>query len=184
VARPDAEAAETAPQGAPTAPAGTEEATPGPTNAAAPDTAQPGANKGATRKARQPRERDPRMPPVGTVLQKTDRHGNVRCECTVEADGIRYADKLYRSLSGAAMAAARDLGLKNKTFNGWVFWGVTEVARQAGDPIEALGRTWHRYHERATALAKTTDAEARARVAEAIQSHVAALTGLAAEVTA
>ena len=117
------------------------------------------------------------------MLQKRDRHGNVRCECTVEADGIRYSDKLYRSLSGAAMAAARDLCLKNKTFNGWTFWGVVKVARQPGDPIVSLTRAWERYQVRANALAKTTDAEARARIAETIRAHVTALTSLAAEVT-
>ena len=39
-----------------------------------------------------PREqaRDPRLPAPGTVIQKRDRQGTVRCECTVEADGIRY----------------------------------------------------------------------------------------------
>ena len=58
---------------------------------------------------------DPRLPAPGTVLEKRDRHGAVRCECTVEEGGIRYAGKVYRSLSSAAMAAAKDLGLNNKT---------------------------------------------------------------------
>jgi hypothetical protein len=151
-------------------------------------TPAPSAEAAATAPPREPapqRGRDPRTPPVGTVLQKRDRHGAVRCECTVEADGIRYADKLYGSLSGAAMAAARNLGLTNKTFNGWVFWGVTKVARPAGDPVEALTRAWDRYRERAAALAKTTtDAAARAKIAEAIEGHVATLTSLAADVTA
>jgi hypothetical protein len=66
---------------------------------------------------------DPRMPPSGTVLQKLDRHGTVRCECTIEEGGFRYAGELYRSLSAAAMAAAKDLGLANKTQNGWSYWG-------------------------------------------------------------
>src|SRR4051794_8463426 len=51
---------------------------------------------------------DPRMPAPGTVIQKKDRYGIVRCECTVEEGGIRYAATLYRSLSAAAMAAAKD----------------------------------------------------------------------------
>gem|GEM_PF-2678366 len=58
---------------------------------------------------------DPRLPESGTVLQKRDRHGAVRCECTIEESGIRYAGKVYRSLSSAAMAAAKDLALNNKT---------------------------------------------------------------------
>ena len=137
----------------------------------------------AAKAERPPRETDPRMPPLGTVLQKRDRHGNVRCECTVEADGIRYAGTLHRSLSGAAMAAARNLGLTNKTQNGWVFWGVTKVPRPAGDPLESLARAWERYRERAAAAAKI-DGELRVRAAETIQAHVVAFTGLAAEVTA
>jgi hypothetical protein len=76
----------------------------------------------------QPRERDPRLPPPGTVLQRCDRHGNVRCECTVEQDGIRYAGKLYKSLSAAAIAATKDMGLKSKTQNGRTFWGVATPA--------------------------------------------------------
>jgi uncharacterized membrane protein len=58
-----------------------------------------------------PHAPDARLPAPGTLLQKRDRHGAVRCECTVEADGIRYAGKIYKSLSAAAMAAAKDLGL-------------------------------------------------------------------------
>ena len=64
-------------------------------------------------------EADPRLPAVGTVIQKRDRHGVVRCECTVEKDRIRYGRTPYRSISSAALAAARDLGLKNKTQNLW-----------------------------------------------------------------
>ena len=59
-----------------------------------------------------------RLPPPGTVIQKLDRYGAIRCECAVEEAGIRYHGNLYRSLSGAAMAAAKDLGLTNKTQTG------------------------------------------------------------------
>ena len=72
---------------------------------------------------------DPRLPAVGTVIQKRDRHGVIRCECTVEEDGIRYAGTLYRSISSAALAAARDLGLRNKSENGYVFWGLVKLHR-------------------------------------------------------
>jgi hypothetical protein len=48
-----------------------------------------------------PHTPDPRLPAPGTLLQKRDRHGAVRCECTVEDGGIRYAGKVYRSLSAA-----------------------------------------------------------------------------------
>ena len=82
---------------------------------------------------------DPRLPALGTMLQKRDRHGAVRCECTVEDGGIRYAGKVYRSLSAAAMAAAKDLGLTNKTQNGFTFWGLSKPPRRPSDPLVALG---------------------------------------------
>ena len=40
---------------------------------------------GAPAAARTP---DPRLPPPGTVIQKRDRHGAVRCECKVEENGV------------------------------------------------------------------------------------------------
>ena len=123
------------------------------------------------------RARDPRLPPPGTVLQKKNRHGAVRCECMVEEDGIRYNGNLHRSLSAAAMAAAKDLGLANKTQNGWNFWGLTKPARHAGDPLDALDRAWERYRARADsaiASAKTND-DVRARVKAAIARQAGAL---------
>jgi hypothetical protein len=68
------------------------------------------------------RARDERLPPVGTILVKRDRDGRPRCECTVEEGGVRYAGKVHGSLSGAASAAAADLGIKGRV-NGFVFWG-------------------------------------------------------------
>jgi hypothetical protein len=81
-----------------------------------------------------PRERDERLPPVGTVLRRVDRHGNVRCECTIEEGGIRYNGTLYKSLSAAAIAATKDMGLKSKTMNGWSFWGHRPLAAGRLDP--------------------------------------------------
>lgn len=67
------------------------------------------------------------------VLQHiVDRHGSVRCECTVEDGGVRYAGKVYRSLSAAAMAAAKDLGLTNRTQNLWC--GPSYVAHGPSEP--------------------------------------------------
>jgi hypothetical protein len=63
-----------------------------------------------------------------------------------------------------------------------VFWGVTQVARRAGDPVESLDRAWERYRGRAEAAARAADEEQRAKAARAIRGHVAALTSLAAEV--
>jgi hypothetical protein len=138
------------------------------------ETAAARATASAPKDAEQaPRESDARLPPPGTVLRKLARDGSVRCECTVEeAGGIRYKDTLYRSLSAAAMAAAKDLGLTNKTQNGWVFWGVTKAARPAGDPLEALGRAWERYRERATSVVGSVKDDDRARVLELIDQHV------------
>ena len=127
----------------------------------------------------QPQTPDPRLPAPGTLLQKRDRHGAVRCACTVEADGIRYAGKVYKSLSAAAMAAAKDLGLTNKTQNGFVFWGLSKPPRKAGDPLVALERAWERYHGNVAALVKErfTD-ENRAAVLSTIKKHVQAIESL------
>jgi len=135
--------------------------------------------KTATAAPAAPRTPDPRLPAPGTLLQKRDRHGAVRCECTVEADGIRYAGKVYRSLSAAAMAAAKDLGLTNRTQNGFVFWGLSKPPRKAGDPLVALERAWERYHGNVATLVKerVTD-ENRAAVLSTIQKHVQAIESL------
>lgn len=122
---------------------------------------------------------DTRLPAPGTLLQKRDRHGAVRCECTVEEGGIRYAGKVYRSLSSAAMAAAKDLGLNNKTQNGFTFWGLSKPPRRPSDPLEALERAWERYHGNVTALVKdgVTD-ENRAKVLTTIKKHVQTIESL------
>jgi hypothetical protein len=116
-----------------------------------------------------------RLPPIGTTLQKRDRYGTLRCECTITADGIRYDGQMYKSLSAAAMAAAGDLGLKNKTQNGFTFWGLTKPNRP-GDPIEALERSWLRYKAHATSA--LAGAEGREAALRAIGSHAQALESL------
>jgi hypothetical protein len=68
-----------------------------------------------------------RLPAVGTVIAKRDRHGKVRCKCRVVKEGIRYNGTVYRSLSAAALAAAHDLGLESATQNGYVFWALNEA---------------------------------------------------------
>lgn len=73
-------------------------------------------------------ERDPRLPAIGTVIRKLDRHGKVRCKCRVVRDGIQYKGRVYRSLSGSAVAAATDLGLESPTQNGYVFWDLQPTA--------------------------------------------------------
>lgn len=150
--------------------------------AAAQDTA-PAAPKPATPATKPapiaPQTPDPRVPAPGTLLQKRDRHGAVRCECTVEADGIRYAGKVFKSLSATAMAAAKDLGLTNKTQNGFVFWGLSKPPRQPSDPLVAIERAWERYHGNVEALVKdgVTD-ENRAKVLTTIKKHVQTIESL------
>jgi hypothetical protein len=122
----------------------------------------PAAEKKATQQDQPPESRgtapspasDPRLPAVGSVIQKRDRHGAIRCECTVEEGGIRYAGTLYRSISSAALAAAKDLGLRNKSENGYVFWGLVKLHRPGTDPVAAFERAWERYQERAEALVR------------------------------
>jgi hypothetical protein len=164
-AKKDAQPATPAQQTKPTA---AENATPSKPAAAAPSA---------------PHMPDPRLPAPGTLLQKRDRHGAVRCECTVEADGVRYAGKVYKSLSAAAMAAAKDLGLTNKTQNGFVFWGLSKPPRKPGDPLVALERAWERYEGQVLALLKggVTD-DNRVQVAATIAEHMQAIEGLRAKV--
>lgn len=128
--------------------------------------------------AAQPREPDPRLPPVGTVIEKRDRAGKVRCTCTIEEGGIRYKGTLYKSLSGAALAAAKDLGLTNRSANGWVFWGITKVARPVGDALATLTRAWERYRERGSAVVAAVKDDDRGRVRDLLGEHAEALESL------
>jgi len=121
---------------------------------------------------------DPRLPAPGTVLKKLDRHEAVRCECTIEAEGIRYAGTLYRSISAAAMAAAKDLGLANKTQNGFTFWGITKPNRPPADPLQALERVWERYQGQVETIAKGATDESRDLIATAIGKHAKAIESL------
>ncbi len=114
--------------------------------------------------------RDPRLPEPGTVLRKVDRQGNLRCECTVEADGIRYAGKLYRSLSAAATAAAADLEVKGAQ-NGYVFWGLSRPARAGEDPLTRLQKSWARYEACARSVVATAPAERKPELFAAIERH-------------
>jgi hypothetical protein len=122
---------------------------------------------------------DPRLPAVGTVIQKRDRHGAIRCECTVEEGGIRYAGTLYRSISSAALAAAKDLGLRNKSENGYVFWGLVKLHRPGTDPVAAFKGAWERYLERAEALVRIgITEESREEVAAEVGKHAAMIAKL------
>jgi len=123
------------------------------------------------------------MPPPGTVIKKLDRYGNVRCECTVEEGGIRYEGTLYKSFSAAAMAAAKRIGLTNKTQNGWTFWGLTKPARPSSDPLETLPRAWERYRGSVTAAVKDgVNDENRDKVRIELETHSQELEALREQV--
>lgn len=64
----------------------------------------------------------------------------------------------------------------------WVFWGITKVARPAGDPLATLTRAWERYHERAAAVVAAIKDEDRARVRELIAEHAGAIKDLRGKV--
>ena len=119
--------------------------------AKAPKAEKPEVKK-AAKPAAAPRERDPRLPPPGTVLKKLSRAGAVRCECKVTETGFIYKGETFRSLSAAAMAAAKDLGVAGAQ-NGYVFWSLVKPAPRVTDPVEALQAAWIRYHERVKAIA-------------------------------
>jgi len=145
-----------------------------------PESAPETAVAPAPKSAASPRPRDPRLPPAGTVLQKKDRQGDVRCECTVEEDGICYAGKTYRSLSAAAMAASKDLGLGGRAQNGFLFWGLVKQPARAGDPVAALAKAWARYRGRAQSLAAgSVTSEAREGLRAELKKHAEALADLA-----
>ena len=125
-----------------------------------------------------------RLPPEGTVIKKVDRHGAVRCQCTVVEGGIRYKGRVFRSLSGAAMAAATDLGLKNKTQNGFAFWGITKPTRKLTDPVGALKKSAKRFHGVASAVTLAATDHNRAKIRAGLEEHKASIENLLAQVAA
>lgn len=149
--------------------------------------AKPEAAKAAT--AKKPKQakvpspekaRDPRIPEPGTVIQKRDRHNKVRCECTVEEnESVRYNGTQYRSLSAAAMAAAKDLGLGGRAQNGFTFWGLSKPTRKDADPLPAIDKAWKRYRDRLEATIKNRISdENRDRVRALVEQHSEAMIEL------
>ena len=116
-----------------------------------------------------------RLPSVGTTLKKTDRAGKVRCECKIEKDGVHYDGKVYGSLSGAAVAAAKDLGLSGNSFNGYVFWGLAKPNRASADPTLRLEQLWKRYAE---VVSAAVAGERKAEVLKLAKGHGAQLHAL------
>ena len=121
---------------------------------------------------RVPRTGDPRTPPPGTVLRRTDRQGNVKCECRIEEDGVHYAGKVYRSLSTAAIAAAQDMGLKSKTQNGFLFWQLAKPEWHPTDPIEGIKGTFARYEDKLNKFEHSgADKDTLAKVRTELERH-------------
>ena len=134
---------------------------------AAEQTKRPAPAKARPAKAA-PSATEARLPQVGTTLKKTDRAGKVRCECTIEKDGVHSDGKLYSSLSGAAVAAAKDLGLSGNSFNGYVFWGLAKPNRASADPALRLEQIWKRYAEVVSAAIAS---ERKAEVVKPVRTH-------------
>lgn len=63
-----------------------------------------------------PPSRDPRLPPVGSMLHRT--HGGVDHQVTVLDDGFEYQGERYASLSRVARAIA------GTPWNGFLFFGL------------------------------------------------------------
>jgi hypothetical protein len=126
-----------------------------------------------------------RLPPVGTVIVKNDRHGKERARCVVRDDGVEYNGKVYPSISGAAKQAAIDLGLAGNQ-NGYLFWGIEKPKRTATkrDVAEALEAAFTKYSERVAAALQDAGADERAKVADVVGQHLVAHNELAARTTA
>lgn len=152
---------------APRAPKATKKATAGAT----------GGDEAKT--AAEPKERDERLPPAGTKLFKANRDGK-KVECVVtDAGAIDYAGKLYKTLSGAARAAAKDLGLATSQ-NGFLFWGVIRQARTVANPSSALMKAYDRFDKTVDAItAGKPEGEVKAKLAESLRQMAAELTDAA-----
>jgi len=118
--------------------------------------------------------RDARLPEVGTVIQKRDRKGELRCECKVIEGGIEYKGTTYKSLSAAALAASKDLGLGASTLDGWAWWGLkTRPAVPATkiDLGERLERAFAKYRERLAAVIKDASGDDLIKVMKMLKAQ-------------
>jgi hypothetical protein len=130
------------------------------------------------------RQHDSRLPPAGTVIIKRDRLGKERARCTIVESGIEYGGTIYKSISGAAMAAAKDLGLASKTQDGYAFWQLKSSAhRSTRDLVELLEHAWQRYRECASAAEEKATSDNRDKVQEALNQHLVVLKDLLAKAT-
>ncbi len=153
------------------------------TAASSPANDAPASDPGASAAqpdATAPAKRD--LPPVGTMIQKRDRKGELRCECKVVDGGIEYRGTIYKSLSSAALAASKDLGLGASTLDGWAWWGLKTRPAAPGaskkDVVASLARAFAKYREKADAIVKAATGDDTTKVLSAIRSQGAALLAM------
>jgi hypothetical protein len=96
---------------------------------------------------------------------------------------VRYKETTYQSLSAAALAASRDLGLTAKTLDGWAWWGLKTRQAPTGSRAvtDLLTRAFAAYHERAAGLLKSASAEDADKLRQVLRAQSAALSELGAE---
>ncbi len=154
-------------------------ATPPPPDGA--PTVEPGANAAQPDAAATAPKPARDLPPIGTVIQKRDRKGELRCECKVVDGGIEYKGTTYKSLSSAALAASKDLGLGASTLDGWAWWGLKTrpvVAGTKKDATASLDRAFAKFREKAAAIVQASNDDDRAKVLDAIRAQGAALLAM------
>jgi hypothetical protein len=85
--------------------------------------AAPSLEAGTARSQHSLKQRDPRLPPAGTVLEREYQGQKLRAK--VLDDGISFRGKTYTSLSKAALAATGTI------WNGYVFWNLAKRITKA-----------------------------------------------------
>lgn len=105
-----------------TAPEQAQGATPDPPAEGTKRAAKPNENASAAPKRRE-RARDPRLPPVGTVIEREHEGKNIRVK--VLEDGFEYRGKTYDSLSAIANEAT------GTTWNGFLFFRLIPYAKRS-----------------------------------------------------
>ena len=125
----------------------------------------------------------------GQIIEKK-RGGETIATLRVTTDGkFEYNGSVYSSISAAALACAKNLGLSSKTLNGWAFWGLakrpvsngtprvrTAPAITAGSP---LARLVAQYEIKANELLERPGADNRTKVRNEILSHAQQLATFA-----
>lgn len=93
------------------------------------------------KESRRPVLADPRMPPVGTILTKHTRSGQVAL-AGVGVNGIYYGEEKFNSISSAARAVAKSLGLYSEAIDGYIFFGLTKRPAKEANPQAKLNKAF------------------------------------------